>query len=305
VARVVSATDGHRAGALDVPVDALTGFPGGDSFHERLEDDIRRAAAAGEPLALVLADVDQLRKVGDALGRDAEVLVVRKLAGILRATFRTGDFVARLGDDDFAAILPGLGRGSARQIGARLRSTVERFRFFGVQEPPPAVRITLSIGAATFPADAENADDLLARAREALDEARSLGRNRVWCYTRRPRVPLRAPVYLDGPEPLLLGYSKDLSPSGIFVTTPAPIDIGMRCALSFPLPSAKGNVHVIGRVVRTVTAPDVAPGLELPVPGMGFEFERFGAEDRRAIESFLYENEASTLRPETGVFSTP
>ena len=136
---------------------------------------------------------------------------------------------------------------------------------------------------------------------EALDEARSLGRNRVWCYVRRPRVPVRTPVYLEGSSPLLLGYTQDLSPSGLFVATPAPIDVGMRCALSFPLPTRRGNVHVIGRVVRTV--PPIPKPPPSRAPGMGVEFERFGAEDRHAIEAYLHKNEGRTLRPEGARFS--
>jgi uncharacterized protein (TIGR02266 family) len=158
--------------------------------------------------------------------------------------------------------------------------------------------VTLSLGAASYPTDADNEADPT----EALNEARSLGRNRVWCYMRRPRVPLRAPVYLEGSSPLLLGFTQDLSPSGLFVATSAPIDVGMRCALSFPLPTAHGNVHVIGRVVRTV-ATRKEPEAEVRSPGMGVEFERFGPEDRRAIEAYLYENESRTLRPEGLVFS--
>ena len=161
--------------------------------------------------------------------------------------------------------------------------------------------VTLSLGAASYPTDADNEIDLLNRATEALDEARALGRNRVWCYMRRPRVPVRTPVYLEGSSPLLLGYTQDLSPSGLFVATAAPIDVDMRCALSFPLPTAQGKVHVIGRVVRTVPLRKGAQ--DARAPGMGVEFERFGAEDRHAIEAYLYENESRTLRPEGLTFS--
>jgi hypothetical protein len=77
----------------------------------------------------------------------------------------------------------------------------------------------------------------------------------------------------------------------------------MRCALSFPLPASRGRVHVIGRVVRTVPGGVEQKALSRHIPGMGFEFERFGPEDRRAIESFLYENEKTTLRPEHGLCS--
>ncbi len=282
--------------------DPLTGLATRASFLERLGVEMRETATSGRPLALVVADVDHLRKVADTRGRGAVETVLRKLAGVLRATVREDDLVARLGDDDFAIILSGMGRGSARQVAARLRSTIERFRFVSTWDGGSSFSVTLSLGAASYPTDADNETDLLTRATEALDEARSLGRNRVWCYMRRPRVPLRAPVYLEGSAPLLLGFTQDLSPSGLFVATPAPIDVGMRCALSFPLPTAHGNVHVIGRVVRTVSSQAEAQ-VELRAPGMGVEFERFGPEDRRAIEAYLYENESRTLRPEGLAFS--
>jgi uncharacterized protein (TIGR02266 family) len=297
VARNEAGQPSHLSGR-----DPLTGLATKESFLERLAVEMREAGASGRPLALLVADVDHLRKVADTRGRDAAATVLRKLAGILRATVREDDLVARLADDDFAVILNGYGRGSARQLAARLRSTIEKFRFASAWDGGSSYSVTLSLGAASYPTDADNEIDLLSRANEALDEARSLGRNRVWCYMRRPRVPLRTPVYLEGAAPLLLGFSQDLSPSGLFVATPAPIDVGMRCALSFPLPTATGNVHVIGRVVRTVPAA-AAAAVEARSPGMGVEFERFGPEDRHAIEAYLYENESRTLRPEGPIFS--
>ena len=301
VGRVVARNEGGRI-APTAGRDPLTGLATRESFLERLGVEMREAGAGGRPLALVVADVDHLRKVADTRGREAAATVLRKLAGILRATVREDDLVARLADDDFAVILSGLGRGSARQVAARLRSTIERFRFTSTWDGDSSFSVTLSLGAASYPTDADNEADLVTRATEALEEARSLGRNRVWCYMRRPRVPLRTPVYLEGASPLLLGFSQDLSPSGLFVATPAPIDVGMRCALSFPLPTAQGNVHVIGRVVRTVPLVSHA-AMDVRSPGMGVEFERFGPEDRHAIEAYLYENESRTLRPEGRIFS--
>jgi diguanylate cyclase (GGDEF)-like protein len=282
--------------------DPLTGLADRAFFERMLALSVEDATREARPLALVLADVDHLRRVNDRMGRTAGDEVLLKLAGILRASLDDDAFVARLGEDDFAVLLPGAGRGDARQFAARLRSTVERFRFGGLGHLDRQARVTLSLGAASFPADADGGSDLLARSREALDEARLLGRNRVWCYLRRPRVPLRAPVYFDGERPLLLGFTRDLSPSGIFVETPVPIEIGMRCALSFPLPAVQGNVHVIGRVVRAVP-PETTAGSEVHATGMGIEFERFGPEDRRAIDGFLHASEASTLRPENGTLS--
>jgi diguanylate cyclase (GGDEF)-like protein len=301
VHRVVSRTEAGEPAPVPGR-DPLTGLATRQSFLERLGVEMRAASSTGRPLAVVVADVDRLRKVADAHGRETATAVLRKLAGVLRAMVRDEDLVARLEEDDFAVILSGLGRGSARQVAARLRSNVERTRFTAIWDSDVTFGVTLSLGAASYPTDADNEIDLLARAGEALDEARAFGRNRVWCYTRRPRVPLRTPVYLDGSSPLLLGYSQDLSPSGLFVATPAPIDVGMRCALSFPLPTSQGNVHVIGRVVRTVPLAGGSFG-DVRSPGMGVEFEKFGAEDRHAIEAYLYENELRTTRPESRAFS--
>ena len=126
--RVIARNQGGRV-APAAGYDPLTGLATRESFIERLGVEMREAGANGRPLALVVADVDHLRKVADTRGREAAATVLRKLAGILRATVREDDLVARFADDDFAVILNGLGRGSARQVAARLRSTIERFRF--------------------------------------------------------------------------------------------------------------------------------------------------------------------------------
>jgi len=282
--------------------DPLTGLGDNATFTSELAAGFKAAAASARPLALVLLDVDHLREINDRLGHEAGDKVLKQLAGILRVSVEDERTIARLSEDDFAILVPGGGRGEARQIAAAIRSTVERFRFFeGGDKNMP--RVTVSLGAASFPADADSEAELFERAGDALAEARSMGRNRVWCYLRRPRVPVQVPVFFDGTEPLLVGYTRDLSPSGIFVQTTEDIDVGMRCALAFPLPGQSGKVHVVGRVVRTVL-PDLATEAELRIPGLGIEFERFGgANDRRAIDTFLHHRESETLRPETGILS--
>lgn len=296
VRRVLARSEIPHGAVSSESRDPLTGLPDGASFAAGLAKGFRAASAAGRPVALILADVDHMRRINDQFGRDAGDEVLRKLAGIFRAAAREEDLLARPGEDEFALALIESGRREARELAGRLRATVERFRFLGVRPGAGVARVCLSIGSASFPADAESASDLMERARDALSEARVHGRNRVWCYTRRARVPVKTPVYFDGAEPLLLGIARDLSPSGIFVQTPAPLATGMRCALAFPLPGWDGNVHVIGRVVRAVQ-PRPADGLPAgPPPGMAIEFERFGPEDRSAIEGFLHSSDTLDLR---------
>ena len=89
----------------------------------------------------------------------------------------------------------------------------------------------------------------------------------------------------------------------MFVQTGGGIEVGMRCALTFPLPGLDGRVHAVGRVVRAVRpALDDESGVR--VPGIGLEFERFGGtDDRRAIETYVHGNETATWRPERGPLS--
>lgn len=268
--------------------DRLTGLEDRGSFLEHLNRRMVQAAAHGKPLTLILIDVDHLRRINDRVGRTAGDEVLRKLAGLLRAVVEEDDLVARMGEDDFAVLLHGAGRGESRQLAARLRSNMEQVRFLCGRSATGPVKVTLSMGSASFPADAENETDLIERAREALGEARALGRNRVWCYARRARVPVKTPVYFDGTEPQIVGFSRDLSPSGIFVHTPTPLDEGMRCALAFPLPGTEDNIHVIGRVVRSVAPEAAREHGEDQVAGMGIEFEKFGPEDRSTIETYLH-----------------
>lgn len=283
-------------------VDALTGLPNREAFRARLAAAFANASDRAVPLALILADIDRLRLINDRLGRDAGDLVLQKLAAILRTQVGDEKAIFRLADDDFAILLPHHGRGDARQVAAGVRMASDQLKI--QVEGQEAPRLTLSIGSASFPADAETSGDLFSRAQDALDEARRMGRNRVWCYLRRPRVPLEVPVYFDAAEALLVGYTRDLSPSGLFVQTSAPIEIGMRCALAFPLPGYDDKVHVIGRVVRTVPTETRDNGHAARVPGMGVEFERFGGQsDRGAIDAYLHAHEDRTLRPETGLLS--
>jgi diguanylate cyclase (GGDEF)-like protein/PAS domain S-box-containing protein len=284
-------------------MDALTGLPNRDAFGRQLTLDLDKATRSVSPLTLLLVDIDHLRDINDQRGRQAGDEVLLKLASILRVSFDDEHRVFRLGDDDFAILLPEHGRGDARLLASTLRSTVERFSFYasgGLE-----LQLTLSLGAASFPADADHPADLVERAQEALNEARAMGRNRVWCYMRKPRVPLNVPVFFDGAESLLVGYTQDLSPSGIFIQTEVPLDADMRCALAFPLPGLDNRVHVIGRVVRTITPEASLERSDSPTPGMGIEFERFsGSNDRDAIFAYLHGGESTGLRPETGVLST-
>jgi len=274
-------------------VDRLTQLPGRELFAKRLRDAFSAAQRNGQPLAALFISVDRMSDLTDRCGREQTDEILRRVAGILRASLRQGDFIARLREDRFSILLDGTGRGDARHIGGRIRQTIDRFAFArpgGSGE----LKVTVSIGVACYPADGETPSELARRAEEALEEAHRLGRNRVWCYVRRPRVPVQTPIYFDGPEGHLLGQSRDLSNSGVFVETHELLPIGMRVGIAFRLPGTAETMRMVGRVARQ-TPP--GQGEVSSTPGLGIEFERYNASDRRRIESYIHKVRGG--RPET------
>lgn len=284
VRRVLARIGGSTAGIDASDHDPVTRLPGASIFQRALTETFEATLAGGHPFALLLVDIDHLGEINARHGTSRGDDVLRHVAGILRASTRHSDVVSRLAADDFGVLLTGAGRGDARHVGGRIRRAIEMFRFPG-ETRQDALPVTVSIGVACFPADGGSPAELLRRTKEALDEVHRMGRNRVWCYVRRPRVPVLVPVYFDGPAGHLLGTSRDLSNSGIFVETLDELPLGMRLGLAFRLPGGAVPVRVVGRVARVV--PHGSEGA-FEAAGLGIEFERYSDEDRRRLDEFLH-----------------
>ncbi|GEM_PF-2052512 len=298
IQKIIARTHGPTRYSERNETDLLTRLPNASAFHQRLRQTFSDSVRSGRPFGLMLVDIDHFDRINSLHGRNRGDDVLKRVAGILLASVRQSDFVARLEADNFAILLHGAGRGEARHVGGRIRQTIESFLFGPKSDDADGeIRITCSCGVACTPADGDSADELLRRCREALDEAHRLGRNRVWCYVRRPRVPLEMDVCFDGPTRHLLGQSRDLSNSGVFVDTGDLLPLGMRLGLSFSLPGEEEPIRVIGRVARRCNNEAGAPA---PY-GVGIEFERYEGKDRWRIESFLHQHrtlDADLLRKE-------
>jgi diguanylate cyclase (GGDEF)-like protein len=169
--------------------DELTGLPNRRWFDLELRRAIAHARSAGEPLALLVIDLDHFKELNDTLGHHAGDRVLAQLGPRIRAALRSGDHVARLGGDEFAVLLPG--DGAAEGAGERIRDALsERFTVEGIE-----LQIAASIGVALFPEHGDDAETLLQRADVAMYQA--LGRNRVtgvealvrWPHPTRGMVP--------------------------------------------------------------------------------------------------------------------
>lgn len=155
--------------------DPLTGIANRRCFDLTLANEIERARAAGQPLALAVADLDRFKVVNDELGHLVGDEVLRQSARLLRSHLRASELVARIGGEEFALLLPGRSPESALQLCEAIRA-----EFAGHDWSPvhPQLRVTLSIGLADGDGHAP-ASELMARADERLYAAKRGGRNRV------------------------------------------------------------------------------------------------------------------------------
>jgi diguanylate cyclase (GGDEF)-like protein len=133
--------------------------------------------AAGSWPSLLLIDIDHFKRLNDRYGHQAGDAVLRGVAQTLRQTVRSFDQVARYGGEEFAVILPETDAEQAREVADRIRRAVASIPF-RTQEGVK-VRVTISIGVATAPANGEVPAALLAAADGALYRSKDDGRNRV------------------------------------------------------------------------------------------------------------------------------
>lgn len=274
-------SDPAPAGTLGRPQpDPLAIQVGPREFFARLQETLGRARETTSPLGVMLVEIDGFAAhLGQIPGRTRDAMLER-VTRAMRDVLRRGDCFTQLNDGRLAVLLEGAGRGKTRAAGGSLRSRVEALASAETSEWP----VTVTIGGACRPADGDTSGELLRRAEEALGEARRLGRNRVWCYVRRPRVSVRTPVYMDALASERLGTTLDLSDSGLFLETGEPIPVGLRLAISLELPGIEPRLPLVARVVRVVRREEDG---EQGSWAVGLEFESYGPGSRRLLDTFI------------------
>jgi diguanylate cyclase (GGDEF)-like protein len=159
-------------------LDAKTGLYNSRHFTIALEQEFSRAKRYGRPLALIMVDLDLLRKINNTYGHIAGDAVLRGVGDIFRAQVRTHDIPARFGGEEFAILLPETTPDQALELAERIRRAVE-VRSFRSETSTQPLRATISLGVASFPRDAGDATQLVHRADLGVYRAKVLGRNRV------------------------------------------------------------------------------------------------------------------------------
>jgi diguanylate cyclase (GGDEF)-like protein/putative nucleotidyltransferase with HDIG domain len=152
--------------------DGLTGLKNHRSFQDRLREEFERAQRYGAGLSVMLLDVDKFKAYNDKFGHPAGDVVLKQVAGILRATARTTDIVARYGGEEFVVILPETDTEDARAVAERYRQAIESASW-------PQREVTASFGVASLAPAIASASELVAEADVALYRSKQRGRNCV------------------------------------------------------------------------------------------------------------------------------
>ncbi len=159
--------------------DPLTGLPNRRFFLNSVQTLLESARRYGNPLSLMVMDVDNFKSINDTYGHEAGDLVLKSLASILKTNLRQADIPARFGGEEFIVALPNTSLESAYKTAERIRKTFENST---VIHNGREIKTTISIGVAQFRDYMESIDDLIRDADQALYQAKATGKNRVVIY---------------------------------------------------------------------------------------------------------------------------
>ena len=162
-------------------LDGLTGIFNRRFFELRIMEEIERARRYGTGMAVIMADIDQFKRLNDEFGHLLGDEVLRQVSSLFHQQLRKVDVVCRYGGEEFAILLSQVNAQQALAIAEKLRTQVEAWQFPGVPRT-----VTISAGVAVCPDHGSNRDELVRSADNALYAAKQLGRNRS-CLNSRTR----------------------------------------------------------------------------------------------------------------------
>ena len=162
--------------------DELTGCLNHRKFDLDIVTEIASAKEYGGQLSLLMIDIDWFKKYNDFHGHEKGDALLRKVVDTLASNTRPYEKIYRYGGEEFIIIMPDTDTERASSAARRLQGTIERERFEGEKKSQPNKTITVSIGVATFPSDADNKGKLIETANSALYMAKGSGGNQVCIF---------------------------------------------------------------------------------------------------------------------------
>jgi diguanylate cyclase (GGDEF)-like protein len=182
---------------LNAVTDPLTGLYNRRLFAETFEKELNRARRYTQPLGLVILDLHRFKEVNDKYGHPRGDEVLRAAAATLKKSLRTSDSAFRIGGDEFALLLPQTDAPQALALGHRVQTV-----FVEMLLPLElGVSVSMDLGVANFPQDAENADQLIRVADERLYQLKHANHSKTAGGAARIETPRAAAEPSVAPPP--------------------------------------------------------------------------------------------------------
>ena len=157
--------------------DGMTGCFTKTYFNRSLDLQVKKSKLSGEPLSLIMLDLDHFKKLNDSFGHDAGDFVLKELAAIVRTNgVRDNDIFARFGGEEFMILLPKTNIKQAYEVAERIRALIEAHQFLYDSNRLP---VTISVGIADYRKGVNTGLDLFKRVDNALYKSKDGGRNQV------------------------------------------------------------------------------------------------------------------------------
>lgn len=160
--------------------DPLTGLHNRRTILDLLEEEIQRGQRYKHPLSLLMMDIDHFKKINDQWGHPTGDEVLKSFATECRSVMRENDKMGRFGGEEFVMVLPETGKMDAVLVAERIRRITAEMAVES-KRGSALIPVTVSIGATTT-TEGDDAEAVIARADEAMYDAKDAGRNRVVCH---------------------------------------------------------------------------------------------------------------------------
>ena len=158
----------YQSAADSATTDSLTGLDNARSLFLHLDSELARCGRSGEPLTVLVCDLDGFKAVNDIHGHMAGNNVLKAVAAVLKANCREYDFVARMGGDEFVMVLPGLPEGAVSTRSKVLADAVAQ----AAEEACAGSGVSISVGQARYPDDGRDAEAMLAHADQRMYQSK-------------------------------------------------------------------------------------------------------------------------------------
>jgi len=177
-AEIRTLRQGLEAFKHEALTDPLTGLFNRRAFEDRLKEAAATAVETDSELCLLFADIDNFKKLNDRWGHQVGDAIMQLVAGAIKEKLRPGDVATRFGDDEFAALLPGLSIAEAYLLADEIRELVGRKRLRDAATGESIGQLSISGGLANYVLT-ETLEEFVRRADTALFAAKKAGRNQV------------------------------------------------------------------------------------------------------------------------------